>query len=131
METPSNQYKKSIIETGLPQEIKFETNFRNQFEEDLRVSKLDPLGMDRFFSGQFSDLNNCGNVEEIVKIGIHVGNLALENLKETTIDQEFALATTRDLGMIASALTKENIEIYKVKPLHDSLLALSNYTGEV
>ncbi|NJK71184.1 MAG: DUF1864 family protein [Thermales bacterium] len=33
--------------------------------------------------------------------------------------------------MIASALTKENIEIYKIKPLHDSMLALSKYTGEV
>ncbi|NJL97271.1 hypothetical protein HC864_05750 [Candidatus Gracilibacteria bacterium] len=85
MEIPSNQYKKLNIETGLFKKVKLETNFRKQFEEDLRVSKLDPLGMDIFFSSQFNDINNCGNVEELVKVGIYVGNIALKNLRKTPL----------------------------------------------
>lgn len=131
MEITSNKHKKVESEIFPIKKIKFETDFRKQFELDLRISKLDPLNMDSLFSSNFNDINNNSDVDQLVKIAVNYGNIAQEKLILNAIDQDLALATIRDLGMIASSLTKENIEIKKIRPLHDSMLALSEYTGEV
>lgn len=97
-------------------------------EIDTIVSQLDPLGVDDFFKERFQRLNEKGNLEEL----IHYCSEFITIYKQIDhLDLYTSLAITRDLGFIASSITRHGGNIAQVEGLEKTLLNLSEITLEV
>jgi hypothetical protein len=95
--------------------------------DDL-VALLDPFNLDHFFSEIFVSAIESEDVSILLKTAVEadVDNIISQN------DQKNAMAATRDLGMIASAMTKMGYVIHEISPILEAKLTrLSSVTGEV
>lgn len=98
--------------------------YRDCILNDAQVAGMDPLGANEFFSKDFSRLSEQGECGQIVAWVL----LVLQGLRLPS-DSLSAQAITRDLGMIAAALTRWQEAI--PAQLELALLALARVTGEV
>lgn len=103
------------------------TNIRDQLDFDLSVSQLDPLASDKFFQEEF--------IKAIEGQDIRYLNEASSRLCQTNLHKLSVLegaAALRDLGMLASALTKlTGGEAPIPKHLEESLVKLGTKIYEV
>lgn len=110
--------------------ISVEKKFKIEFSPvgcDGIVSSLDPLSLDYFFKNNFHRLNQTENTTELIKIT----QTAVLRSKRIDLNKYTAMAITRDLGFLASALTKHNIKIQEVFGLEEELSRMVFFTLEV
>lgn len=98
--------------------------YRDCILTDAQVADTDPLGANVFFSGEFSRLSEQGECGQIIAWVLSV----LQGLRLPG-DTLSAQAVTRDLGMVAAALTRWQVAI--PAQLEQAMLALARVTGEV
>ncbi len=98
--------------------------YQDRMLEDLQVADMDPLNANQFFNTQFPALSEQGKYDQIVAWAL----AALASFRVPK-DRLLAMAATRDLGMIAAALTRWQQEI--PSEVEQMLLALAGVTGEV
>lgn len=108
-------------------ELKFEKDYRNQKYLDIKVSELDPLGADNLFV----ELPNINKFKDSSLLFSRTSYFAEKVLLIDDLSQEIALAILRDLGMLGSALTKQEIIVASVPFLEEALTYVGKYAGEV
>lgn len=99
-----------------------------QIKTDETVRGLDPLGLDSFMVQELPKLNKKRNIWEIIN---KVRQVTSSSGLFKIFSVNDALAATRDLGIIAASLAKHSIDLASVPALEQSLIELSNRTGEV
>ncbi|MEM7713741.1 MAG: monodechloroaminopyrrolnitrin synthase PrnB family protein [Cyanobacteria bacterium P01_A01_bin.68] len=93
-------------------------NFQLNSEENIYISSLDPLKLDRKLN-ELPELNYIHETKEIISIMQY----AVENMKYLgTLNFYESIAAIRDLGMFAGSLKKNNLEPVKVIPSLESVL---------
>ena len=97
---------------------------------DKSVSGLDPLVLDHFFEADFTKFANASSSSEMLDfIEQHFSGISFANLMN--LNEVAAMAAARDVGMLASALTKLGVRISEVPVLETMLLKLADKTYEV
>lgn len=95
---------------------------------DLRVSLLDPLNLDDFLLNYLPQLNRKRLSREIIRFAL----TKVPNKTEVShYDPLNAKAATRDLGFIASSITRHGLKLNTIPQLEEALLTLSETTNEV
>jgi hypothetical protein len=107
--------------------IKLEDNYLHQNKIDAISSELDPLGVDRLFA-ILPEINDMNRTYILIDYSIQ---LAKKAMRLQSPSQASAYSCLRDLGMLASCLTKEGIKLNSIPLLEDALVYLSRYAGEV
>ncbi|MGG3181748.1 monodechloroaminopyrrolnitrin synthase PrnB family protein [Priestia megaterium] len=94
---------------------------------DYLVSHLDPLELDDFFENEFCALNEQ---QDTTKMKDKLEKV-LEKSSQTQSNTYDAMAITRDIGFIASALNRHGVDIHTITNLESELLRLSELTLEL
>lgn len=97
---------------------------------DQSVSGLDPFGLDDFFKVDFVKFTNASSPSEM----LHFVEQKFSGISFTDVvrlSEVDAMAATRDVAMLASALTKLGIRVSEVPVLEMMLLKLADKTYEV
>lgn len=95
--------------------------------ENLIVSRIDPLNADALFAEAIPLLNEKRDTRGLIAVGQKMVSAAPRGFPEPLE----AMAAVRDLGMLASSLNRHDIPLSEVSSLEETLLSLSDVTGEV
>ena len=97
---------------------------------DHDVARLDPLGLNSFFSDGFSRMSESGETDKLEKrIVARLNRVGHENI--LSFDPSEAMAATRDLGMFAGAFVRWKLLVSSVPVLEHLLEGLASITHEV
>lgn len=97
---------------------------------DQSVSGLDPFSLDSFFEADFVKFANASSPSEMLGfVERHFSGISFADLMK--LNEVAAMAATRDLGMLAAALTKLGVRVSEVSVLETMLLKLADKTYEV
>ena len=97
---------------------------------DQSVSGLDPFGLDSFFEVDFVKFANASSPSEMLGFAEqHFSGISFADL--TKLNEVAAMAATRDVAMLASALMKLGVRVSEVPVLEMMLLKLADKTYEV
>lgn len=100
--------------------------YHNQMETDRSVRELDPLGLDEFMIEHLPEINEEGDLNELVS---RVESFEYDEDIED-LDYEESLAALRDLGMLASSIRKKGGTLEDVSRLEGDLVQLGNAVDE-
>jgi monodechloroaminopyrrolnitrin synthase len=120
----SDQVRQTPASTSLDSSQRF----ADVIEQDRAVAGLDPLGADAFLASELPRLNEANDMSALV---VRARGFVPEPYSIARMSRVAAMASTRDLAMIASSMQRRQVGLGEVPGLEEALLRLAALTGEI